>query len=167
MNFSVSMLGTRHLLDNLDRMPMSVRANLQAKMRIIAKKVEASVKHNLSGAKLNQKTGRLYNAVRTRVEEVDGRIEAEVYIEDVPYAAIQERGGTTKAHLILPMNFKVLRWYQAGKYMFATRVFHPGATIPASQYMKDAYRQNAAEVSRAVKNSVVQGIRDSMRSSGR
>ena len=55
---------------------------------------------------------------------------------DLKYAAIQEYGGKTSAHEILPDKAKALAFAAGGAMRFATRVEHPGSTIPGRSYLR-------------------------------
>lgn len=59
-----------------------------------------------------------------------------VSVDDIPYAKIQDVGGTIQPHEIFGVN-KPLTWKDAqGKRRFAWSVMHPGAVIPKREYMK-------------------------------
>ena len=57
---------------------------------------------------------------------------------DAPYGAIQEFGGTTRAHLIAARNAFALGFSLRGRLVFAKRVQHPGAKIPAHSFLRGA-----------------------------
>jgi hypothetical protein len=59
----------------------------------------------------------------------------------VPYAAIQEFGGMTGPHEILPKAGKFLAFDVAGKTVFARKVNHPGSKIPGLHYLGGAIEQ--------------------------
>lgn len=171
--FSVSILGDRNLIRNLDSMPDTVRAILVEKMKVIAQEMADKVSSNAE-SRLNKSdkpkeysgsSRHIKDAVQTRVEQLGDSVEAKVFISGIPYARVQDEGGVIPPHMIYPSKARVLAWVSpAGEEMFARRVSHPGATIPATNYMKDAYRDSGPQISRAVKNAVVQGIRAKMRS---
>ena len=161
---SVNLIGDRALVRNLNQMPEVVKELLQVKIEEWTKRLEQAVHDNIS-SRLRSKSGRLLNAIRSEVliegEKIDGR----VYMADVPYAGIQDKGGTTRPHFIFPSNGKVLAFFAAsGQKVFATRVSHPGSRVEGVHYMKDAYREMGPEISRGIKNSVIKGVRASMRS---
>lgn len=164
MILSISLLGDRRLLDNLHKMPIAVRALLYTKMQGLAQQLKERVKSKLDGVNLKKQTGRLYASINALVSEEGGRIEATVFSEGVDYARIQEEGGITPAHLIMPKDAAVLAFVnRQGQKQFAKAVNHPGSIIPAAHYLRDSYREMSVEISRAIKNSVVQGIRQEMR----
>lgn len=89
------------------------------------------------------------------------------------YAAIQERGGRTRPHVIMPRNAAVLAWQsgskirfrksdgkamKAGKIMtFAKRVNHPGSKIPARPYLRPAL-QEAVPVIQSLVDANIQNL---------
>lgn len=159
----VDVLGDRNLLRNLDQMPDIVRAILIDKVKSFTEQVADDVRINIM-ERLNEKTGRLLAGVKVELLTEGLRIDGRVYIEGAPHAMAQEKGAVTPPHMIYPRNGKILAFMAAtGHKVFATRVFHPGGQIPPHHFMKDAYRGRGAEISRGVKNAVVQGIRAKMR----
>jgi len=160
---STEIIGDRTLTRNLEFMPDTVRAILLAKVESWTEKLKDKVEDNIV-ARLNSVTGKLLAGLDMEVTQEGLRIEGRVFIAGVPYAAAQEKGAVTQPHMILPKNGKVLAFIAAtGDKVFATRVFHPGGQIPAKHFMKDAYREMGPELSRGIKNAVVQGIRENMR----
>ncbi len=159
----VDVVGDRNLIRNLDQMPDTVRAILLDKVARFTEKVADDVRSNIM-ERLNSKTGQLLAGVKTELLTEGIRVEGRVYIEGSPHAMAQEKGAVTSPHMIYPRNGKVLAFLAAtGNKIFATRVFHPGGQIPAQHFMKDAFRANGPEISRGIKNAVVQGIRAKMR----
>jgi len=160
----VDIVGDRNLTRNLDQMPDIVRAILLEKVASWTNALEERVKDNIS-TRLTQKSGKLLSAVDSELIEENGKVEGRVFISGVPYAKPQEEGAVTPLHVIYPKNAKVLAFIAAtGDKVFATRVLHPGAQIPASHFMKDAYREMGPQISRGIKQAVVEGIRKNMRS---
>lgn len=159
---SLEVLGDREALRNIDRMPDTVRAILAEKSDVWVKLLEQHVQDYIAP---HSKSGRLLAGVRSEVIAEDKRLRARVFISGVPYANIQDKGGVTPAHMILPRG-KVLAFLGAtGDKVFATKVLHPGGNIPALNFMKEAYREVGPLISRGVKKSIVDGIRANMRSS--
>lgn len=70
-----------------------------------------------------------------------------VVASNVPYSAIHEFGGTTKAHIIRPRYKKWLRWVgKDGLGHFAKEVHHPGSNIPARPYIRPAAAKKGEEI---------------------
>ena len=65
---------------------------------------------------------------------------------DVKYAAIQEYGGKTAAHEILPDKGNVLAFLVAGAMHFARRVEHPGSIIPERSYLRSSLDEMSADI---------------------
>lgn len=168
----IDVLGDRNLLRNLDRMPDVVRAILLEKVRSWTERLRDQVEENIH-ARLN-KTSKpkiysgspkhLAESVEVEIIEDGIKIDGRVFIAGIPYARIQDEGGAIPPHMIYPQKSKVLAFFAAsGDKVFATHVAHPGGQIPASRFMKDAFRDMGPEISRGIKTSVVQGIRAHMR----
>lgn len=169
----VDVLGDRNLLRNIDQMPDIVRAILLEKVKSWTEKLKEKVEENIHERLNKSSKPKIYSgspkhladSVEVEIIEDGMKIDGRIYIAGVPYARIQDEGGATPPHMIYPTKSKVLAFLAAsGDKMFATRVAHPGGHVPASRYMKDAFREMGPEISRGVKLSVVQGIRAKMRS---
>ena len=65
---------------------------------------------------------------------------------DVKYAAIQEYGGKTSAHEILPDKARALAFMIGGTLRFAKSVHHPGSTIPARPYLGSALDEMSGDI---------------------
>jgi hypothetical protein len=150
---------------NFDRLPEIAQQIIFDKVEAFAERM-ARLAEDLRDQRLGQKTGRMASTpIQSEVRVIDGKVQGRVFIEGIPYAAIQERGGTTPAHMIYPREAKVLAFFGAtGEKVFARRVLHPGGTIEGKHFMKDAYRQMGPEISRGLKKAMVEGIRAKMRS---
>ena len=112
MMISIQLVGDQELIARFDEMPAAVHAALLKKVTFYALKLEAYVKKNkLSGQVLNRKSGRLIRSIQNKVESVAQAVWGRVFSTgDVPYAGIQEFGGKTSPHIILPKRASVLAW---------------------------------------------------------
>ena len=110
---------------------------LAAKAETLASALAETVKlDKLSGQVLAARSGALRDSIEAEVAADGDAIVATVAsVGDVKYAAIQEYGGKTGAHEILPVKGKVLAFLAGGATRFAARVEHPGSTIPARSYL--------------------------------
>jgi len=161
--YYLDIIGERRILDNLDRMPDVVRQILIEKVRSWVEALRDKVESNIL-EKFKESTGRLLDSIDVEIIDDGVRVDGRVFSSGVPYAKAQEEGSVIPPHLILPTTGKVLAFAAAtGEKVFATRVSHPGGQIVGKHYMKDAYREMGPEISRGIKNSVVQGIRANMR----
>lgn len=151
-------------INNFDRLPVIAQAIIIQKVTAFTEKM-ADVAGGLLEERLNTKTGRLSaSAIDTEVTVEGGLIKGRAFIANIPYARIQEEGGVTPAHMIYPKKGRVLAFLgSTGEKVFATRVLHPGGAIPGHFFMRDARRQMGPEISRGLKNAIVQGIRENMR----
>jgi phage gpG-like protein len=135
------MLATLEGADALDRrfagIPASLLIKLEAKARDLATALAAKVRDDkLSGQVLQTRSGALKASIAADVSVDGANLTATVgSFGDVKYAAIQEYGGRTGAHEILPTKAQALAFVVGGATRFARRVQHPGSTIPAHAYL--------------------------------
>ena len=80
---------------------------------------------------------------------------------DLPYAAIQERGGHTPSHLIVPVKARALRFAGLGGAVFASVVHHPGSLIPARAPFGSALAALADEIGGGLKAAVLDALQSS------
>lgn len=156
---SVELLGHRKLLQDIDAIPDEVQVILYEKAEQWAEQVYDKTMANLA-ERLDIKTGRLEESIDYEVHSEEGRISARVYSSGVPYAGIQERGGTTPPHMIYPVEGKVLAFIGAtGDKVFATRVAHPGANIKGAHFLRDAYREVSPKITGSLYYYIVRKLR--------
>jgi hypothetical protein len=77
-------------------------------------------------------------------------VTATLSIDGVPYAAIQEYGGTVSIPEIVPGRAKALAFEIKGREIFAQRVRAHSVTIPAHAYLRDALAGSAAAIMTAL-----------------
>jgi phage gpG-like protein len=116
-----------------------------AKAEALAQALADTVKSDkLSGQVLAARSGALRDSIEAEVAADGDSIVATIAsVGDVKYAAIQEYGGRTAAHEILPVKGKVLAFLAGGAMRFATRVEHPGSTIPERSYLRATLDEQA------------------------
>lgn len=129
----------------------SAQASLQDRVSeandLLAQKLAEKVRANLSGDVLKSRSGRLLNAVTLQTDNQDDLSEGSVGIDgDVPYAGIQEYGGTTKAHVIQATNVKALAFGWLGKSAFFKQIMHPGSVIPERSYLRRALDDSVDDI---------------------
>ena len=136
--FSVSLSGDDALAARLGAFPNALSAALAAKAQTLADALADAIRNDkLSGQVLNARTGALRDSIGVEVvSDGDGIVATIGSFGDVKYAAIQEYGGRTAAHEILPSKARVLAFVAGGAMHFAARVEHPGSTIPARAYLR-------------------------------
>jgi phage gpG-like protein len=132
--------GVEALDARLAALPDGMQALLESKARALAEKLAAKVRdEKLSGEVLQTQSGALKASIIADVSTEGGALTATVgSVGDVKYAAIQEYGGRTSAHEILPDKASVLAFLLGGAQHFARRVEHPGSTLPARGYLSSA-----------------------------
>lgn len=113
----------------------------------------------LNGQVLRVRSGALRRSIQmeapiTTANEVYGRVFSS---GDVKYAGIQEFGGRTPAHDIVPKRAGALAFLMGGKQVFAKIVHHPGSNIPERSFMRSGLADRAAEISLAIKAAAVRG----------
>jgi phage gpG-like protein len=153
----ISLEGQQALADRLDVLPDRLRAALAAKVDALAQTLYSQVVGvNLSGGVLNARSGALRDSIQMESSRQDDRIGAEIFSNgDAPYAAIQEFGGKTAAHEILPAKASVLAFVANGKPVFARRVQHPGSQIPARSYLRSALDEQGESIAQGLKEIVL------------
>jgi len=140
--------GESALADQLAGLPDALRAALAEKVGSLAQDLYEQVTGaNLSGDVLNARSGRLRDSIQIQQHAGDGRTGADIFADgSVPYAAIQEFGGKTAAHEILPNKSRSLAFLMNGKQIFSRRVEHPGSVIPARSYLRSALSDQSDEI---------------------
>ncbi len=124
----------------------------------LAQQLQARVEDNLSGAILNQRSGRLAASLAAGTTDDGAGIEGFVSSEGVPYAAIQEYGGKTAAHDIIAVKAKALAFASSGGTVFAKTVHHPGSLIPAHGYLAHALAAMQDAITADLKQSVLDAL---------
>lgn len=146
VNFQV--VGLTESQARFSSLPAAVRTRLRAFMASETLNLRNLVRSNI--AQYFRSTGPLYQSVRSdTLENTDG-ITGRVYTEGVPYARIQEQGGTVQIPEISPVRAKALAFMAGGKLGFSSGggesggvVFamktkaHP-VTIPEHPYAREA-----------------------------
>lgn len=117
--------------------------------------LQGRVEDNLDGAVLRQRSGRLAAAQSLEVRSGEGAIDVSVGFDPaaMPYGAIHEFGGTTRAHLIEAKNARALALNLRGQLAFAKRVQHPGSLMPQRSFLRSALAGMASETG-AVEDAV-------------
>lgn len=132
---------------DLDRFQKEMQFTLFRALTIL----EAEILQNIrTKSGLQVRSGALLNSVagtkKVTLNTSTGELEGEIGTEGVPYAAIQEFGGMTRAHTIMPRNGKVLAFLQNGNQVFAKGVNHPGSNIPARPFLRPALAAKREEI---------------------
>ena len=154
---SVSLEGDDDLAARFQALPRAVQAALHAKAETLAQALKAHVvQDKLSGQVLQVRTGALRDSIAAEVSGDGGRIQVGLFSRgDVRYAAIQEYGGRTPAHDIVPNKAKALAFLAGGHLVFARIVHHPGSTIPARPYLGPALAEMGPQIISELKAAIL------------
>jgi phage gpG-like protein len=137
----------------------ALASDLAAKANALANALADKVKNEkLSGEVLNTRSGALKDSIAAEVSADGDGIQATIGSRgDIKYAAIQEYGGRTAAHEILPDKASVLTFVVGGATRFARRVEHPGSQIPERSYLRSSLDE--------MRDDIVAGLADALNQS--
>jgi len=140
--------GLEETTAQFDAYPAALQVALSEKATELAGALADLVKNDkLSGAVLNARSGALSDSIAVSVAADGDGVLASVGSEgDVKYAAIQEYGGKTSAHEILPVKGNVLAFIVGGAQHFAHKVEHPGSVIPERSYLRSSLEDMKDEI---------------------
>jgi phage gpG-like protein len=145
--FALEVRGLDETSARLDAYPAALQAALGAKATELAATLTDLVKNKLSGAVLNTSSGALRDSIAASVTaDADGVLALVGSEGDVKYAAIQEYGGKTSAHEILPVKGDVLAFVASDGQHFARRIEHPGSVIPERSYFRSSLEDMKDEI---------------------
>ena len=148
MTLDISLLGAEEILARLQAFPDRLREDLAAKAESLSGALVGKVRDDkLNGSVLTTRSGALKASIDAEVSGSGDHIEAIVgSFGDIKYAAIQEYGGRTAAHEIVPDKADVLAFISNGAMRFARRVEHPGSVIPARSYLGSSLEDMRDEI---------------------
>jgi hypothetical protein len=152
-------VGLTELNARLGRMPVAVRDNMRWFVMRSTQTLRSMVKQNISDRFHSQ--GPLFDSIQAKMEMNNDTATGTVYSEGVPYAAIQEYGGQTRAHDIeavrakaLAFNGKIGQLFQGAGIstyrlgfssgntgtgpVIRKSVHHPGSRLPERSYARTA-----------------------------
>jgi len=149
--FAIGLDGLDETIARLDALPAALAAPLAAKSTELSAALADRVRNDkLSGAVLNMRSGALRDSIAADVSsDGDGVVASVGSVSDVKYAAIQEYGGKTAAHQILPSKAQALAFIAGGAELFARRVEHPGSLIPERSYLRSSLEEMSGEIASA------------------
>jgi len=137
---TVQITGADALSERLHAAPAAIQSALRTKAADLAERLRRHVADDkLSGQVLQSRSGLLRASIAAEVDDQAGQVIARVFSAgDVKYAAIQEYGGHTAPHDIVPDKAKALAFLVHGAPVFAKVVHHPGSQIPARSYLRSS-----------------------------
>jgi phage gpG-like protein len=158
---SVTLTGADELDAKLDGLPAVILAAIAARSAALADQLLALVHAKLSGAVLQPRTGALAASIGVDGPRIEGdRVVTTLFSGgDLKYAAIQEYGGVTSPHDILPLRAKALAFLAGGAVVFARIVHHPGSHIPARSYLRSSLAEMAAQIDAGMKSAMLDAVR--------
>ncbi len=158
--FSVTFDDGGAAVGHVQTLPAAIRAALAAKAADLAARLQAHVvQDKLSGQVLQVRTGALRNSIGAESSLDGDQVRIRVFSSgDIKYAAIQEYGGRTPAHEILPNKAKALAFVTGGGLVFAKVVHHPGSTIPERSYLRSSLADMATDIATELKSAVTDAL---------
>ena len=140
--------GVETALARFDRLASRARREIATTASRLVEAIVGKIRlEKLSGEVLNARSGALRDSITGDVEAQGETILASIgSIGDIKYAAIQEYGGTTSAHEILPSKSNVLAFISGGQGRFAKRIEHPGSVIPERSYLRSSLDEMRDEI---------------------
>src|SRR5574337_1153131 len=158
--FEVALNGLEEAHVRLDALPAALAAALSAKAAELDSALADRVKTDkLAGGVLNAQSGALQASITADVAaDGDGIVASVGSTGDVKYAAIQEYGGRTSAHEILPVKARALAFMAGAGLRFARKVDHPGSTIPERSYLRSSLEEMSDEISAALSDAAAAAL---------
>lgn len=150
--FSVSVDGLDIVQAALDGYPAALVEALADKANALAELLIDKVKfEKLDGEVLNAGSCALGASIGAEVNSDGERISATIgSFGGIKYAAIQEYGGQTGAHEIVPNKAQVLAFLVDGAIHFARKVDHPGSVIPERSYLRSSLQDMQGDIESAL-----------------
>jgi phage gpG-like protein len=146
--FAIALGGLDETSARFDALPAGLGAALAAKAAELSAALADRVTNDkLMGTVLNARSGALRDSIGAEVlADSDGVFATVGSFGDVKYAAIQEYGGKTAAHGILPSKAQALAFVVDGAQRFARKVEHPGSQIPERSYLRSSLEEMSDEI---------------------
>jgi hypothetical protein len=147
----VKILGLTKLQASFDQITPVLQDQLRVFMARFGLMVRDRVRQNIL-ERFKVVTGEFPSAVQVEQTETVQQVQSRIFIDTLPWAAIQERGGKTPPHTIEVRAANALAWLspshlglsggpKSSAYAFAMKVNHPGSNIPERTYMRLALVQ--------------------------
>ena len=136
----------------------AVQAALEVKVDALKQALLAKVEANLSGGVLRTRSGALKASIVAETSLDADVLSVRVASRGVPYAAIQEYGGVTAPHDIMPVKARALAFAGAGGQVFARVVHHPGSRMPARAFLGSALDALHDEILGGLKDSILAAL---------
>lgn len=161
--FTVQLIGADELVIKLERPASSGWPALYATIAALTIKLQALVIQKLSGDLLQVRSGDLRRSIQQEVIRDGSSILGRVFSSgDVKYARIQEEGGTTSPHDIVPSKAKALHFFTGGSEVFATVVHHPGSRIRGKHYLSGSLAEMQGGITMELKRAVIRDYQEAL-----
>jgi hypothetical protein len=166
--FNLELSGAGETAARIETVPAAVAAVLATKAAALAEDLRRHVADDkLSGQVLQVRSGTLKASIASEVVVDGDRVLARVYSSgDVKYAMIQEYGGRTGPHDILPVKARALAFLAGGRQVFAKIVHHPGSDIPERSYLRSGLDDLAALIAGELKSAALVAAQDRLSGAG-
>jgi phage gpG-like protein len=144
---SINTAGFQELDARLVAFPDRVLATLDETSNRLAQALLDKVRSDkLTGGALTSRSGALAASISADVAASSQGATATLSSSGVAYAAIQEYGGKTPAHEIVPTKAQALAFLAGGETRFARRVQHPGSNIPERSFLRSSLAELTDEI---------------------
>ncbi|MGB8366349.1 MAG: hypothetical protein ACLQUZ_05475 [Rhizomicrobium sp.] len=151
---SLTVAGDAATIARLSRAHQSLFAAVKTALTVEAAALKARVQEKLSGEVLQVRSGRLRDAVTANIE-IDGDVaHATVAVEGIPYAAIQEYGGTVHLPEIVAERAKALAFEIKGEQVFAARARAHDVVIPQRSYLRSSLAERSDAIAAALRDAM-------------
>jgi phage gpG-like protein len=161
---SVTLIGAAELDAALGGLPAAVVATVATKSAALADQLLGLARQKAGGGVLQSRTGALAASISVDGPTIAGDQVTTTILSDgdLKYAAIQEFGGVTSPHDILPVRGKALAFLAGGEIVFAKVVHHPGSRIPERSYLRSSLAEMAAQIETDMKSAVLDALTQQM-----
>jgi phage gpG-like protein len=159
MSLSVDAAGIDAVADDVAELPDRLLGALKQRADTLSQVLLQRIQAKLDGEVLKQRSGRLAASIGVDVAHSASGVQITAGSNgDLPYAAIQEYGGTIPPHDILPDKAKALSFLVNGKRVFAEIVHFPGATLPARSYLRSSLEELAATLQQGLGEDAIDEV---------
>ena len=155
--------GASEFEQSMREKPDAIRSSVASAMREWAGELTNYISSvQLGGAVLNRKSGNLARSINP-VDETGGNpmaAGASVSLHDAPYAGLQEFGGQTRPHEIVPVNAEYLSfwWERVGAWVKTKHVNHPGSNMPERSFMRSGLEDMASSGIDAIRGALREAL---------
>lgn len=156
--FALEFDGLDQTSARFDAYPAELGTALAAKAAELAAALVDRVKSGkLAGEVLKPSSGTLRSSIVSDVSADADGVHVTVGSDgSVKYAAIQEYGGKTGAHEILPVKAEALAFVAGGVLRFARKVGHPGSVIPERSYLRSTLEEMRDDIVAALADAATE-----------